>query len=204
MPLPDATRLRRCQRSDKAQCEAAAALALQAFGPDNIRVNALCAGFIDTDITAGMMTPARRAHNAPMNMFTALWQRVVRAVQSLLFPRYWLAVVEHEPLRLVFSSDHRQVTVDGTARQVRSGEKVLATFEAIQSIDVVHHPRAGDGSKPEHWSISLYLGRSSRAYVGRSRKQAAADKAAKLLATITGKTVRSVEALSHPSVIPSR
>ncbi len=142
-----------------------------------------------------------------MTLLIALWQRVVRAVQSLLFPRYWLAVIEHEPLRLVFSSDHRQVTVDGTARHVRAGDKVLASFEAIQSVDVVHHPRAapGDaGDKPEHWSVSLYLGRSSRAYVGRSRKQAQADKVAKLLATITGKTVRSVEALAHPSVINTR
>jgi len=31
--------------------------AARELGPDNIRVNALCAGFIDTDITAGMMTP---------------------------------------------------------------------------------------------------------------------------------------------------
>jgi hypothetical protein len=144
------------------------------------------------------------AQNASMPTLISLWQRGVSAVQSLLFPRYWLAVIEQEQMRVVFSSDNREVTVDGTARNVRWGEKVLATFDAIQSIDVVHHPRADDGSKPEHWSISLYLGRSTRAYIGRSRKQAAVDKAAKLLATITGKTVRSVEALSHPSVIPSR
>jgi hypothetical protein len=133
-----------------------------------------------------------------------LWQRCVGAVQSLLFPRFWLAVIEQEQMRVVFSSDNREVTVDGTARNVRWGEKVLATFDAIQSIDIVHHPRADDGSKPEHWSISLYLGRSTRAYVGRSRKQVAVEKAAKLLATITSKPVRSVEALNHPSVIPSR
>ena len=144
------------------------------------------------------------AQNASMPTLLSLWQRCVSAVQSLLFPRFWLAVIEQEQMRVVFSSDNREVTVDGTARNVRWGEKQLATFDAIQSIDVVHHPRADDGSKPEHWSISLYLGRSTRAYIGRSRKQAAVDKAAKLLATITGKTVRSVEALSHPSVIPSR
>ena len=133
-----------------------------------------------------------------------IWQRCVSAVQSLLFPRYWLAVIEQEQMRDVFSSDNREVTVDGMARNVRWGHKVLATFEAIQSIDVVHHPKSDDNDKPEHWSVSLYLGRSSRAYVGRSRKQAEADQAARLVATITGKTVRSVEALSHPSVIPSR
>jgi hypothetical protein len=137
-----------------------------------------------------------------MPILTTLWQRCVRAVQSLLFPRYWLAVIVQEPLRIVFSSDHREVTVDGTARRVLTGEKVLASFESIQSIDIVHHPRSED--KPEHWSVSLYLGRSSRAYIGRSRKQPEADKAAKLLATITSKTVRSVEALSHPSVINTR
>ena len=133
-----------------------------------------------------------------------VWQRCVGAMQSLLFPRYWLAVIEQEPLRLVLRSDNREVIVDGTARNVRAAEKLLATFDAIQSIDVVHHPRADDGSKPEHWSVSLYLGRSTRAYIGRSRKQAAATKAAKLLATIASKPVRSVEALSHPSVINTK
>ena len=33
--------------------------AARELGPDNIRVNALCPSFIDTDITAGMMTPER-------------------------------------------------------------------------------------------------------------------------------------------------
>jgi hypothetical protein len=139
-----------------------------------------------------------------MSLLLNVWQRGVRAVESLLFPRFWLAVIEQEQMRVVFSSDHREVTVDGTARNVRNGEKLLASFEAIQSIDVVHHPRTADNDKPEHWSVSLYLGRSSRAYIGRSRKQAQADKAAKLLATITGKTVRSVEALAHPSIINTR
>jgi hypothetical protein len=139
-----------------------------------------------------------------MEILNAIWQRCVRAVQGLLFPRYWLAVITQEPLRLVFSSDHREVTVDGTARNVRAGEKVLARFDAIQSIDIVHHPLDDQQHKPEHWSVSLYLGRSTRAYIGRSRKKAAANKAAKLLATIADKPVRSVEALAHPSVINTR
>jgi NAD(P)-dependent dehydrogenase (short-subunit alcohol dehydrogenase family) len=35
--------------------------AARELGPDNIRVNALCPSFIDTDITAGMMTPDKLA-----------------------------------------------------------------------------------------------------------------------------------------------
>lgn len=144
------------------------------------------------------------AHNAVMPASITFWQRCAGAVRGLLFPRYWLAVIEQEPLRVVFSSDHRVVTVDGTARNVRTGEKVLATFDALQSIDVVHHPRSAEKDKPEHWSVSLYLGRSTRAYVGRSRKQAQCTKAAALLATITGKPVRSLEVLGPNSHIPSR
>ena len=33
--------------------------AARELGPDNIRVNALCPSFIDTDITAGLLTPER-------------------------------------------------------------------------------------------------------------------------------------------------
>jgi NAD(P)-dependent dehydrogenase (short-subunit alcohol dehydrogenase family) len=33
--------------------------AARELGPDNVRVNAICPSFIDTDITAGMMTPER-------------------------------------------------------------------------------------------------------------------------------------------------
>jgi len=35
--------------------------AARELGPDNVRVNALCPSFIDTDITAGMMTPDKLA-----------------------------------------------------------------------------------------------------------------------------------------------
>jgi hypothetical protein len=137
-----------------------------------------------------------------MSFLTSLWQRCVRSASALVFPRYWLAVIVQEPLRVAFNSDNREVTADGTARTVHTANKVLATFDAIQSIDVVHHPPSDD--KPEHWSLSLYLGRSARAYVGRSRQQAQVKKAATLLATITGKPQRELEALSHPSVIGTK
>ena len=35
--------------------------AARELGPDKIRVNAICPSFIDTDITAGMMTPDKLA-----------------------------------------------------------------------------------------------------------------------------------------------
>jgi hypothetical protein len=145
------------------------------------------------------------AHNAGMPVpATTFWQRCVRSAQALLFPRYWIAVMADEGLRGVINSEGREVTADGRTRRVSAGDRQLATFDAVQSIDVVHHPRDADNGKPEHWSVSLYLGRSMRAYVGRSRKHAEAVKAAALLARISGKTVRSLEAANHPSVIHSR
>jgi hypothetical protein len=134
----------------------------------------------------------------------SVWQRLRRAASGLLFPRYWMLVVAQEPLQLVLNSDGREVTADGTTRRVVAGQKVLATFEATLSVDVVRHPRDDAAHTPEHWSVSLYLGRSQRAFVGRSRKQAQAKKAATLLATITGKPLRELEGLGPNSHLPSR
>ena len=123
---------------------------------------------------------------------------------AALFPRYWMAVIELEPLRLVLSSDGRVVTVDGTARSIHTTDKALATFDAVQSIDVAHHPAVPADGKPELCSVSLYLGRSRRAFIGRSRKHKQATHAADLLARITGKSVRTLEVLGPDSHIPSR
>jgi hypothetical protein len=145
-----------------------------------------------------------RAQNARMPPPPTLWQRLKRAAHGALFPRYWMAVIVQEPLRIVLNSDGRLVTADGSARSVRTEDKTLARFDAIQSIDVVHHPPDPGAGKPEHWSVSLYMGRSTRSFVGRSRKQADATKAAALLSTITSRPVRTLEVLTHPSHIPSR
>jgi hypothetical protein len=134
----------------------------------------------------------------------SVWQRLQRTASGLLFPRYWMVVVAQGPLELVLNSDGREVTADGKARRVVAGDKVLATFETMQSVDIVRHPRDDAAHKPEHWSVSLYLGRSQRAFVGRSRKHAQAKKAATLLGTITGKPVRELEGLGPNSHLPSR
>lgn len=133
-----------------------------------------------------------------------LWQSLRRGVSAALFPRYWMAVIVQEPLRLVLSSDGREVTADGTAATVTAAGKTLARFDAVLSIDIVHHVRNEAEHKPEHWSVTLYLGRSQRAFIGRSRKLAQAEKAAKLLATITGKPQRTLEVLGPHSHISTR
>ncbi len=138
------------------------------------------------------------------NAVIAAWQRLLRGATAALFPRYWMAVTTQEPLRLVLNSDGREVTADGTARTIRTADKLLARFDAVLSIDIVRHPRNEAEHKPEHWSVTLYLGRSQRAFVGRSRKLAQVEKAAKLLATITGKPVRTLEVLGPNSHISTR
>jgi hypothetical protein len=138
------------------------------------------------------------------NTAIAVWRGLRRSLMAALFPRYWMAVIAQEPLRLVLNSDGREVTADGTARTIRTADKLLASFDAVLSIDVVRHPRSPAEHKPEHWSLTLYLGRSQRAFVGRSRKLPQVEKAAKLLATITGKPVRTLEVLGPNSHIPTR
>jgi hypothetical protein len=155
-------------------------------------------------MAARTSTERRLAQNGRMPSSAPLWQRLKQAAHRALFPRFWMAVIVQEPLRVVLNSDGRLVTVDGSTRSVRTEDKTLARFDAIQSIDVVHHPADDGAGKPEHWSVSLYLGRSTRSFVGRSRKHAEASKSAALLSTMTGRPVRALEALSHPSHIPSR
>ena len=131
----------------------------------------------------------QRAQNDGMALSASFWQRVKRVATGALFPRYWMAVIVQEPLKIVINSDGRQVTADGTARTVHTQDKTLARFDAIQSIDVVHHPPDDGAHKPEHWSVHLYLGRSTRRFIGRSRKHCESKKAATILCTINGQPV---------------
>ena len=139
-----------------------------------------------------------------MSPSTSLRQRLSRALRAAVFPRYWMAVMVDEPLRVTLNSDGREVTADGGARTIRDADKLLANFDAVQAIDICHHPEGATPDQPEHWFISLYLGRSTRAYIGRSRKPAQCEKAARLLARITGKPVRQLEVLGPNGHLPSR
>jgi hypothetical protein len=116
-------------------------------------------------------------------------------VTGLLFPRYWLAVISHDPLRLVLASDGLQFTVDGPSRIVHNAEKkVLATFESLKAVDVVHREADRAQGVPEHWTLDLYLGRSLRVTIGRSRKHADVTQAAARIAKLAGKPVRTLDA----------
>jgi hypothetical protein len=140
----------------------------------------------------------------PMSPAPNPWQRLTSALSAALFPRYWMAVIVDEPLRVTLNSDGREVSADGTARTIHSDDKLLASFDAVQAIDIFHHPRHATPDKPEHWFVSLYLGRSTRAYIGRSRKGAQCEKAAALLARLTGKPIRRLEVQGPNGYLPSR
>lgn len=130
----------------------------------------------------------------PTNGPPSLGQRAWRRLRGLLFPRYWIALTEDDALRVVIESDGVRTAIDGSTRTVlRDDKKVLAAFDALQSIDIVHQPARPEDDVPEHWLLSLYLGRSMRLNIARSRKQPHVAKAAARVSRITGVPVREAQ-----------
>lgn len=106
--------------------------------------------------------------------------------QGLLAPNIGIEIVEQDERRLVTLSERRQVVVDKRFGTVKCGAKVLASFDAIQSIDI-QHQRGDDVA--EAWNVSLYLSWYARVQIGRTDDATEASIVAARLSTITGKKV---------------
>lgn len=107
-----------------------------------------------------------------------------------------LDVVQEDDTVLVLKGggwhDSRMLTFHKRYRTVKAGTDVLAQFDAIDTIDVVHH-RADDGDRPEHWWVRLNLrGTFSSVSVGVTIDDADASIVAARISRVTGKRVRAL------------
>ncbi|HET7867044.1 MAG TPA: hypothetical protein VFL86_21805 [Burkholderiaceae bacterium] len=80
-------------------------------------------------------------------VFTQAWQ--------IISPSHAIAILANDDLRLVLQHGGHEIVADRRDRTVRSGTRVLVSFDAIESIDIRHCSSDEDG--PEYWEISLRL-----------------------------------------------
>lgn len=91
--------------------------------------------------------------------------------------------------QLVLESSHGQFVFDRQARVVTQGGQQLATFDAIQSVDIAAFP-GGRGERS--WSITLFCGFLDRITVGRTYDDGDASVVASKLAGVIGCKVISL------------
>jgi hypothetical protein len=100
-------------------------------------------------------------------------------------------IVQEDDTVLVLNGNGRQLVVNKRHRTVKVGTKVLALFDAIETIDVLH--RRADEDRPDRWSVSLNLtGMFSTVSIGETGDDAEASVIAAKLSRFTGKRVRAL------------
>jgi hypothetical protein len=118
------------------------------------------------------------------------WFRYLRklfsAVEEMFDTTESIEMTEQGDDRLLIQSSGRQLVADKSRRAITSSGRVVARFDAIQSIDV---KRTENENGPTVWTISLYLSLFSRIHIGRTTDDAEASIVAARLSTITGKKV---------------
>ena len=93
--------------------------------------------------------------------------------------------------RLVLKSGQKQFIINKRLSTVMSRNRVLARFDAIETIDIVHH-YSSEGSR-ENWAIRLNLkGWFSSVYIGITYDAVDASIVAARISAWTGKNVRSL------------
>lgn len=123
-------------------------------------------------------------------MASGLARAVLTQAWQLISPNYAIAIIANDDLRLVLQHGGHEIVADRRNRTVWSGTRLLATFDAIESIDIRHCSSDEDG--PEFWEISLRGRGISSTLIGRSSDDAEASIVAARLATVMGKKVRAV------------
>lgn len=115
--------------------------------------------------------------------------------KSVLAPFSSLEIVQQDDDQLILKNNSRQFIVSKRYRTVKSGTRVLARFDAIETIDVAH---LYDDDEPEYWSVRLNVkGSFLPVIIGHTLNDVDASIVAARISTLTGKKVR-VRSLKLP------
>ncbi|WP_157359985.1 hypothetical protein [Caldimonas brevitalea] len=97
-----------------------------------------------------------------------------------------IEIADHDDVSLVLRSMGREIIANKRYRTIKSGDRVLALFDQIQSIEVA---READDEGQETWRVSLYISWLSRVQIGRTTDATEVSIVGARLSTITGKKV---------------
>jgi hypothetical protein len=114
---------------------------------------------------------------------------LAEGLRDVFATNYSLEILQHDDRLLVLKTGNRSVVTDKRFQTVKTGESVLATFDAIKSIDITANSN-DDG--PPFWVVSLNLNWHSSVRIGESSDATQASIVAAHMSTITGKKVRSL------------
>jgi hypothetical protein len=131
-----------------------------------------------------------------MTRFFATRQFVREFFEALIeeFKRFFgmplpLEILEDQQDRLIVLVNRRRIVADRATKSVKAGERLLAPFKAIMSIEIRFSQQSDE---PETWVVSLCLLRGRKVEVWRTRDDLEASLLAAKLSTITEKEVVSV------------
>jgi len=124
-----------------------------------------------------------------MSTLKQIWQALVAALGQFFAAYSWIEIVEEKKDRLVLSVNTRHVIADNVSRLVSAAGRSVASFEAIQSVEVQH---CRNGKRLEWWVVSLHLLGGRRLRIGRTADEVQASIVAAHLSTILGKGVLAV------------
>ena len=100
-----------------------------------------------------------------------------------------LEILEDQQDRLIVLLNRRRIVADRSTQSIKAGERLLAPFKAITSIEIRFSQK---NDEPETWVVSLCLLRGTKVEVWRTRDDLEASLLAAKLSTITGNEVVSV------------
>jgi hypothetical protein len=100
-----------------------------------------------------------------------------------------LEILEDHQDRLIVLLNRRRIVADRAIQSVKAGERLLAPFKAITSIEI---RLSQQDDEIETWVVSLCLLRGTKVEVWRTRDDLEASLLAAKLSTITEKEVVSV------------